>query len=944
MKKILVIVLLTLSNMSWGQTDENHTVNNANFPVALYSGIPDINIPLFTIQTANSNFSLDLKLENSLYAGTNKYFSTRGIGDAWSLNILGSITLKPAESWTNAPINTYDETHYSNLLLDNEDKEGHTTYTYSVLGLTGKFVIEKNGTVFKTRIIEQNDYAEVTVDYTTTNNFFRLISFTIRDKNGMQYIFQHSDKKGTRESGAGVSTIYFGESRTFYLSSIIDKFDNDLLVFHYSGNTPSVPVQVKAYNCELTSFDIVGQGTITLSGLNAHKRTLTYRNLSSELIEKIEFIFFPGFPPFNKLLVTDVRTYSKDENTYKSYNIAYKRHMDVDSTKVVFGFPHVICAEMDYTEDYLRFDHGAVEKIITPEGGVVFYEYETNTTGYIEHKLLNNLTPGTPTYNSSLHPFQNNIRDNYTFEPVTLIYNSVDGGYHVDLADYVPFLPDLPQTLYVEYKTDKVEILPPSPIIPGGKYYIPTLKVATYTNPNVILPYIDVEQNTCFPGKPILKTGENVNFFLEIEPQYHSYYQYVRAYYKKSKDNSDLVYFSYSVAPRIKRIKSFSQDVSSINATDYVVSEQLFKYSLFDQPKTSSGYTKYFGAGSNPHPFYEADVKDFAHIMSVYKNVTVEIPGNGKINYEYDDALDGGTFYITSLSNKTKMINKIEKYNAQNQLLESIDLERNFLEPSTELGSEIKTQSIVTYEKATTESFENGASSGLRAITESTFDTLTRHLTHRKITDSGTGDTFEEAYTYQKLGNAFYQTGVEKTKNNQALNRSVYAYQQYENTQVYNLKAVSTAKENRPLQVEREITRHDTYGNITGYKTKDGMLVSQIWGYNNSMLVAELKNVDPAVLYTSAHATVRNNIANYSNQSGAGYSEADLTTALNSLRNTFPDAYITTYTYKPLVGITSVTDANGRKETYQYDSFNRLWRVLNHEGLIVKEYEYNIKN
>src|SRR5690554_7884272 len=220
MKKILVIVLLTLSNMSWGQTDENHTVNNANFPVALYSGIPDINIPLFTIQTANSNFSLDLKLENSLYAGTNKYFSTRGIGDAWSLNILGSITLKPAESWTNASVRTYDETHYSELLLDNEDKEGHTTYTYSVLGLTGKFVIEKNGTVFKTKILEQNDYAEVSVNYSTANNLFRLNSFTITDKNGTKYVFAVSDKTGIVQGSYGNPTVYFAEKRTFFLSQV----------------------------------------------------------------------------------------------------------------------------------------------------------------------------------------------------------------------------------------------------------------------------------------------------------------------------------------------------------------------------------------------------------------------------------------------------------------------------------------------------------------------------------------------------------------------------------------------------------------------------------------------------------------------------------------------------------------------------------------------------
>lgn len=92
MKNFLLFIIVLASHISWGQTTDVKTINNANFPVALYSGIPDINIPLFTINTVNNNFNLALKLENSLYASTNKYFSTRGIGDAWSLNILGTIT------------------------------------------------------------------------------------------------------------------------------------------------------------------------------------------------------------------------------------------------------------------------------------------------------------------------------------------------------------------------------------------------------------------------------------------------------------------------------------------------------------------------------------------------------------------------------------------------------------------------------------------------------------------------------------------------------------------------------------------------------------------------------------------------------------------------------------------------------------------------------------
>jgi len=53
---------------------------------------------------------------------------------------------------------------------------------------------------------------------------------------------------------------------------------------------------------------------------------------------------------------------------------------------------------------------------------------------------------------------------------------------------------------------------------------------------------------------------------------------------------------------------------------------------------------------------------------------------------------------------------------------------------------------------------------------------------------------------------------------------------------------------------------------------------------------------------------------------------------------------VTTYTYRPMVGIASITDAAGREERYQYDTFNRLYQVVNHEGLVTQRYQYNYKN
>jgi len=53
------------------------------------------------------------------------------------------------------------------------------------------------------------------------------------------------------------------------------------------------------------------------------------------------------------------------------------------------------------------------------------------------------------------------------------------------------------------------------------------------------------------------------------------------------------------------------------------------------------------------------------------------------------------------------------------------------------------------------------------------------------------------------------------------------------------------------------------------------------------------------------------------------------------------DAQMTTYTYEPMTGITSMTDAKGRTSFYEYDAAQRLWRVRDLEGNIVNQYEYN---
>jgi len=52
------------------------------------------------------------------------------------------------------------------------------------------------------------------------------------------------------------------------------------------------------------------------------------------------------------------------------------------------------------------------------------------------------------------------------------------------------------------------------------------------------------------------------------------------------------------------------------------------------------------------------------------------------------------------------------------------------------------------------------------------------------------------------------------------------------------------------------------------------------------------------------------------------------------------NAHMTTYTYQPLVGMTSQCDAASRITYYEYDGFQRLLRIRDMDGNIIKQYDY----
>lgn len=117
--------------------------------------------------------------------------------------------------------------------------------------------------------------------------------------------------------------------------------------------------------------------------------------------------------------------------------------------------------------------------------------------------------------------------------------------------------------------------------------------------------------------------------------------------------------------------------------------------------------------------------------------------------------------------------------------------------------------------------------------------------------------------------------------------------------------------------------------------------VVYLWSYNGMYPIAEIKNASYQQVLQKLSAGFISNLCNKTVPT-----TSDLL-SINGLRDSLPYAHITTFTYKPLVGITSVTDARNLTTYYTYDSSGRLSEIYlqkNGAQQIIEKYDYHYYN
>ncbi|ANH81283.1 hypothetical protein A8C56_10055 [Niabella ginsenosidivorans] len=302
-------------------------------PVSLYTGIPDISIPLYKLTEKELSVSVTLSYHAS---GIKIDETSSNVGLGWVMNSGGLITrsvrgkaeylvngvLKPDRSnipeCTNCTNNTAVSTFINNnglaMSVDGGLDPEPDVFYYNFNGRSGKFYFDKNG------VAQLNKDEAIAISWRAGSNPQEEI-FTIKDELGFKYEFSDHEKTfyGTNE-GAKVSA--------WYLSKITSPAGNSVL-FTYEGN--SFNETIRSYADGLVEVVNGSAGNINpplnytntntnVSGIRLKKITGTW--------EAIDFIYaatarldLPGVPRLQKISVKNAQTNQEIKyfNLYAGY-------------------------------------------------------------------------------------------------------------------------------------------------------------------------------------------------------------------------------------------------------------------------------------------------------------------------------------------------------------------------------------------------------------------------------------------------------------------------------------------------------------------------------------------------------------------------------------------------------------------------------------------------
>lgn len=117
-----------------------------------------------------------------------------------------------------------------------------------------------------------------------------------------------------------------------------------------------------------------------------------------------------------------------------------------------------------------------------------------------------------------------------------------------------------------------------------------------------------------------------------------------------------------------------------------------------------------------------------------------------------------------------------------------------------------------------------------------------------------------------------------------------------------------------------------SYGNLLQETLSNGLVKSYLWSYAHQYPVAEIINAD----YNTVNNTLTLLGCNAQTLSSDSSPNINVFNQIKQLTNSLPQAFVSVYRYKPLVGLLNIFQSSGLDNTYNYDDFEgcNLWHVM----------------
>ncbi|MDH6251243.1 hypothetical protein M2347_000970 [Chryseobacterium sp. H1D6B] len=379
------------------------------------------------------------------------------------------------------------------------------------------------------------------------------------------------------------------------------------------------------------------------------------------------------------------------------------------------------------------------------------------------------------------------------------------------------------------------------------------------------------------------------------------------------------------------------------------------QYSEVTEIENNKGYTKYYFTDYKSYP----DSPDFKEI---YNNTST----NNDISYLPNNI---GNFNLPYRSNNYKRGKLYKQEIYDNNFVKLKSSTTDFIDISEILPNNYATYVADRVLSLYFFKLYGGSFSPNKTVTDETFNTSLIsskteyfyesangvNLSKLKNTDAG-GTITETSYQYahektnQKLINAnIVETPLESSTTQtingttKTLTKSETKYDQPSN--IYPSSAVSYDVLNNSASTEVTYDQYDSKGNLQQYTAKDGVSVTIIWGYNGTQPIAKIEGAKLSDIQQSLTSSIVN-ASNTDASAAPGNDETSLLQALDAFRkdSSLAGYQISTYTYDPQIGVRSITPPSGIRELYKYDTANRLEKVIDVNGKVLKEFKYNYKN